>query len=57
MTNTCIVCGGPIPEIAVQAEDPFCTTTCCREHHGCPLPPTEAEQRRADKLDREESAK
>jgi hypothetical protein len=29
----CRVCGKARPELAVTGNDPFCSTTCCRQHH------------------------
>jgi hypothetical protein len=34
-------CGKPLTEQAVVNEDPFCSTVCCRLHHGTELPPPE----------------
>jgi hypothetical protein len=29
----CRVCGTPRPELAVANKDPFCSTSCCRQHY------------------------
>lgn len=29
----CATCGQPLPDLAVKAGDPFCTTDCCRRYH------------------------
>jgi hypothetical protein len=42
--DTCIVCGGGLPEVSVRTRDPFCSRPCAQEHHGTGDP---AERRRA----------
>jgi hypothetical protein len=35
----CAVCGGPLPRLAILAEDEFCSAECCRRAHQVPLGP------------------
>lgn len=30
----CSQCGGRLNEVTVAQQDPFCTTTCAKAHHG-----------------------
>jgi hypothetical protein len=32
--DACIVCRGGLPEMSVRTRDPFCSTSCAREHYG-----------------------
>jgi hypothetical protein len=32
--DACVVCGGGLPEVSIRTGDPFCSTTCAKEHHG-----------------------
>lgn len=45
----CHVCNKERPEAAVLANDPFCSSGCCRDHHGHPLPPSEYERKQQKK--------
>ena len=38
MTPTCLVCGKPLPPLAITRSDPFCSTGCARKHWGTELP-------------------
>jgi hypothetical protein len=44
--DACIVCGGGLPEVSLRTGDPFCSTSCAREHHGTG---TRDERQRAQK--------
>jgi hypothetical protein len=35
----CAVCGGPLPRLAVQDVDPYCSSVCCKAAHQVPLGP------------------
>ena len=35
----CAVCGGPLPKLAILAEDAFCSAECCRRAHQVPFGP------------------
>jgi hypothetical protein len=35
----CAVCGGPLPKLAILADDEFCSAECCRRAHQVPLGP------------------
>jgi hypothetical protein len=30
----CTVCGEKLPPVAIENEDPFCSTPCCHSFHG-----------------------
>lgn len=33
MRTTCLVCKKPLPEIAIAAQDPYCSAKCCKQAH------------------------
>lgn len=37
-TNVCATDGKPIPHLAAEAGDPFCSAQCCRNWHGVEIP-------------------
>lgn len=36
--GACIICERERPPAAITHDDPFCSATCAREHHGAQLP-------------------
>ena len=34
MSNRCKACGMPLPPVAIQHGDEFCSTECARQHYG-----------------------
>ena len=34
MSNRCKACGMPLPPVAIQHRDEFCSTECARQHYG-----------------------
>jgi hypothetical protein len=34
MSNRCKACGEPLPPVAIQHQDEFCSTECARQHYG-----------------------
>jgi len=34
----CALCPKPLPELAIEYGDPYCSSTCARADHGCSLP-------------------
>jgi hypothetical protein len=38
-TDTCTVCGAPLPQLAAADGDAYCSSTCCRTAHQAPLGP------------------
>jgi hypothetical protein len=34
MSHRCKACGMPLPPVAIQHHDEFCSTECARQHYG-----------------------
>lgn len=34
MANRCKACGMPLPPVAIEHRDDFCSTECARQHYG-----------------------